>query len=138
MKIHASAVLAIGIWVTGAVPSFAQTGPDNLWEVTSSMAMEGMTMPGMTTQVCAKAGESDRLMPPMQGDCQITDRNTVGNRTTFRVTCTGKDAMSGTGEMTTGPSGYQGIMRLSAKMDGETTNVTTQYSGRLVGKCTAK
>jgi hypothetical protein len=131
-------VLAVGTWFTGAVPGFAQTGPDNLWEVTSSMAMEGMRMPGMTVQVCAKAGQSDGLMPPMQGDCQLADRQTVGNRTTFRVTCTGKDAMSGTGEMTTGPSSYQGIMRLSGKMDGETANITTEYAGKLLGKCTAR
>ncbi len=138
MKILKFAVLALGISLIGTVPGFAQTGPDNLWEVTSSMTMEGMRMPGMTVQVCGKAGQSDGLMPPMQGECQFSDRNTVGNRTTFRVTCTGKDAMSGTGEMTTGPSSYQGIMRLSGKMDGETTNITTEYAGRLVGKCTAK
>lgn len=138
MKIRAFAVLAIGIWFTGAVPGFAQTGPDNLWEVTSSMAMEGLRMPGMTVQVCAKAGQSDSLMPPMQGECQIADRKTVGNRTTFRVTCTGKDAMSGTGEMTTGQGNYNGVMRLSGKMDGQTANITTEYSGKLVGKCTAK
>lgn len=138
MKIRKFAVLTLGIWLIGAVPGFAQTGPDNLWEVTSSMAMEGMRMPGMTVQTCAKAGQSEGLTPPMQGDCQFTDRNTVGNRTTFRVTCTGKDAMSGTGEMTTGPSSYQGIMRLSGKSDGETMNVTTEYSGRLIGKCTAR
>ena len=76
--------------------------------------------------------------PYMQGDCQITDRKTTGNRTTFRVTCTGKEPMTGTGEMTTGTDSYQGVMRLSAKMDGETTNMTTEYSGRLIGRCTAR
>jgi len=115
---------------------FVQQGPDNVWEVTSTMTMEGMRVPGPPTQVCAKAGEN--APPPMQNDCQITDHKTTGNRTTFRVTCTGKEPMSGTGEMTTGPNSYQGIMRLSAKMDGETTNMTTEYSGSLIGKCTAK
>ncbi len=81
MQIRVFAVLASGIWFTGAGPGFAQTEPDNLWEVTSSMAMEGMRMPGMTVQTCAKAGQSDSLMPPMQGECQFTDRKTVGKCT---------------------------------------------------------
>jgi Protein of unknown function (DUF3617) len=130
-------LLATAVLLGWAAPGIAQQGPDNLWEVSTTMVMEGMRMPGPPSQVCAKAGQSDGMMP-MQGDCKITDRSTVGNRTTFRVTCTGKDAMSGTGEMTTGPDSYKGIMRLSARMDGETTNMTTEYAGRLVGKCTAK
>jgi Protein of unknown function (DUF3617) len=130
-------LFATGVLLAWAAPGFAQQGPDNLWEVTTTMTMEGMRMPGPPTQVCARAGQSESMMP-VQGDCQVTDRKTVGDRTTFRVNCTGKDPMSGTGEMTTARDSYQGIMRLSAKMDGETTNMTTEYSGKLVGKCTAK
>lgn len=102
------------------------------------MTMEGMRMPGPPRQVCAKAGQTDGLTPPMQGECQFSDRTTVGNRTTFRVTCTGPEAMSGTGEITATPTSYQGVMRLSAKIDGQASNMTSEYSGRLVGKCTAK
>ena len=137
MKILKCAVLAIGIWLVGTVAGFAQTGPDDLWEVASTMTMEGMRVPGPPTQVCAKAGQNEPPAP-MQNDCQITDRNTVGNRTTYRVVCTGKDAMSGTGEMTRGQGSYLGVLKLSGKMDGEAMNVTTEYSGRLIGKCTAK
>jgi Protein of unknown function (DUF3617) len=137
MKIYITSSLAMSVCLAWSASGFAQQGADNLWEVSTTMVMEGMRMPGPPTQVCAKAGQSDSMMP-MQGDCQITDRNTVGNRTTFRVTCTGKDAMSGTGEITTARDSYQGIMRLSAKTDGETTNMTTEYSGKLIGKCTAK
>jgi hypothetical protein len=131
-------LLATSLALAWSAPVLAQQGPDNLWEVTSAMTMEGMRVPGPPTQVCTKAGQTDGMTPPMQGECQFTDRNTVGNRTTFRVTCTGQDAMSGTGEITTTPTSYQGIMRLSGKVGGETASMTSEYSGRLVGKCTAK
>jgi len=137
MKCRAPLRFAMGILLAWSTPGFAQQGPDNLWEVSSTMTMEGMRVPGPPTQVCAKAGQNEPP-PPMQGECQITDRKTTGNRTTFRVTCTGKEPMTGTGEMTTGKDSYQGVMRLSAKMDGETTNMTTEYAGRLIGKCTAR
>jgi len=60
---------------------------------------------------------------------------TAGNRTTWQVECTGDEPMSGTGEMTMGSGAYQGAMKLKAK-DGMT--MVTEYSGKLVGKCTAK
>jgi hypothetical protein len=137
MKIRITSSLAMSACLAWSVAGFAQQGPDNLWEVNATMVMEGMRMPGPPKQVCAKAGQSDGMVP-VQGDCQITDRSTVGNRTTFRVNCSGKEPMSGTGEMSMGSDSYRGIMRLSAKMDGETTNMTTEYSGRLIGRCTAK
>jgi len=130
-------LVATGVWVAWPMQGLAQQGPDDLWEVASTMTMEGMRVPGPPTQVCAKAGQNEPPAP-MQNDCQITDRNTVGNRTTYRVVCTGKDAMSGTGEMTRGQGSYQGVLKLSGKMDGEAMNVTTEYSGRLIGKCTAR
>jgi hypothetical protein len=40
--------------------------------------------------------------------------------------------------MTRGQGTYQGVLKLSGKMDGEAMNVTTEYSGRLIGKCTAR
>lgn len=137
MKSRVFPALAVAICCAWAAPGFAQSGPDELWEVVSNVSMEGMRMPGMQSRVCAKAGQSDSMVP-MQDDCKITDRNTVGNRTTFRVACTGKDPMSGTGEMTRGQGTYQGMLKLSGKMDGEAVNMTTEYSGKLVGKCTAK
>lgn len=46
--------------------------------------------------------------------------------------------MTGTGEMTTSPGGYRGMLKLSGKMDGEAVNMATEYTGRRVGGCTAK
>lgn len=129
--------LAAGLLLAAPAAGLAQTGPDNLWEISSVMMMEGMRMPGPPTRVCAKAAQSDNLMP-VQQDCRITDRSTSGNRTTYRVVCTGKEPMTGTGEIVLGQGSYQGVLRLTGKSDGETINMTTEYSGRLVGKCTAK
>jgi len=112
-------------------PALSQ-GPDELWEITAKMTMEGMTMPSMPQKVCKKKGDN---VPPADKNCKIFDVKTAGSRTTWRVECAGDEPMSGTGEMTMGSGAYQGAMTLKAK-DGMT--MVTEYSGKLVGNCTAK
>jgi len=129
-----AAVFGLAAWIS--LPALAQ-GPDDLWEVTANISMDGMRMPGAPTRVCARKGNTQNLVP-VQDDCKTTDVKTAGNRTTYRVVCTGKDPMSGSGEMTTSPGGYRGMLKLSGKMDGEAVNMTTEYSGKRVGGCTAR
>lgn len=137
MNTLALLLLAIGTALFFPAPGFAQEGEDDLWEVSANIKVDGMSLPAGPTRVCVKDTQSDSLVP-MEKDCRITDRKTAGNRTTFRLVCTGKEPMNGTGEMTTGPASYSGVLRLSAKVDGEDTTMTTEFSGKRVGKCTAK
>jgi hypothetical protein len=46
--------------------------------------------------------------------------------------------MTGTGEMTMGKGSYHGVLRLTGTVDGDKSTMVTEYSGKLVGKCTAK
>ena len=128
--------IAVGIALTAAQQVRAQ-GADELWEVKTTMIMEGMRMPGPPTKVCTK-GTQANLMTPVEKDCKMSDVRTVGNRTTYRVTCTGKEPMSGTGEITRGQGNYRGVLELNSTVGGEKTTIVNEYSGRLVGKCTAK
>jgi len=137
MHIRAASLLAVGIGLVFSVPGFAQSGPDELWEVKTTMTMEGMRMPGPPRKVCVKRDQADRLAP-MDKDCKTSDVKTVGNRTTYRVVCTGKEPMTGTGEITRDKSSYRGVLKLTSTAGGESTTMTNEYSGRLVGKCTAK
>jgi hypothetical protein len=114
-----------------ASPASAQ-GPDELWEVTAKVTVEGMSMPAMPTKVCKK---KDDNMPPAEKNCRTYDIKTSGNRTTWRTECTGENAMSGTGEMTRGKGSYTAKLAMKSKDAG---NMTMDYAGRLVGKCNAR
>jgi hypothetical protein len=137
MNIRTVLILAIGIAALFPVVGFADNGADDLWEVTANITMDGMRLPGAPSRVCTKGNQADRMMP-MEKDCKTSDVKTSGNRTTFRVVCTGKDPMSGTGDMTTGKGSYRGVLSLSGIVDGEKSTMVAEYSGKLVGKCTAK
>jgi len=120
-----------------STPALAQKDSGELWEVTSKVTMDGMAMPAMPQQVCRRKG-GDNNVAPMDQNCKASDYKTVGNRTTYRVVCTGKDAMSGTGEITRGKGTYRGMMKLAGKVDGDDATMVTEYSGRLLGKCTPR
>jgi hypothetical protein len=115
----------------------AQSGPDDLWEVTANITLDGLRLPGAPSKVCSKSKQIDRMMP-MEEDCKSNNIKTSGNRTTFQVKCTGKDPMNGSGEITTGKDSYRGVLRLSGIVDGEKATMMTEYTGKRIGKCTAK
>lgn len=137
MRTRTVSLLAVATALVFPTPGYAQKGPDNLWEVTTKITMDGMKLPEMPSKVCSKGTQVNRMLP-VEKDCKTSDVKTSGNRTTFRVTCTGKEPMSGSGEMTTGKDSYRGNLKLSGTVDGEKTTMMTEYSGKLIGKCTAK
>ena len=129
----ASALVALA-W-TQAV--HAQAAGD-LYEVTVRMEMAGMPMqmPATTHRNCVKKGGSDADLVPHQDNCTVTDAKRTGNRLTFAIACTGRDAMKGTGDFTFAGDGYTGQIRLAGKMENEDVQVTQAIAGRRVGACT--
>jgi len=129
----ASALVALA-W---AQPVHAQAAGD-LYEVTVRMEMAGMPMqmPAMTHRNCVKKGGSDADLVPHQDNCTVTDAKRTGNRLTFAIACTGRDAMKGTGDFTFAGDGYTGQIRLAGKMENEDVQVTQAIAGRRVGACT--
>ena len=123
---------ALGL--AAAVGALAQ-GTDELWNMTTRMEMDGMQMPAMNQQVCQKKGQQGTAAPAPDPNCQSSDVRTVGNKTTWKMTCTGEEAMSGTGEITRTRDSMSGRMQLRGK-DGEAMNVV--YSGKLAGTCNAQ
>jgi len=109
-------------------------GADELWEITAKMTMDGMSMPATLARVCQK--KSDNI-PPAEKDCKISDVRTSGNRTTWRVECTGTDPMSGVGEITKGNGTYRGTVKMKAKAADDDSTAVMEYSGKLVGNCRA-
>jgi len=129
--------MAAALWALAA-PVNAQ-GADDLYEVTVKMEMAGMPMgmPAMTQRQCVKKGGGDGDIVPRQDNCTVTNAKRTGSRLTFAMACTGRDAMTGTGDFTFAGDGYTGRIDMKGKMEGMDMAMTQSVTGRRVGGCTA-
>lgn len=109
-------------------------GTDELWEITTKMNMPGMNMPGMKSNTCiAKDGAYKPGDDKKDKNCTTTDYKVSGNTVTWKMQCTGKDAMTGSGEMTKTADTMKGVFKMSASgMD-----MTQTMDGKRVGTCDA-
>lgn len=134
MNRHYLAVLGM---LTGLLSMAAYAAPGEYWEVTSTMEMPGMpfAMPPTTTKVCIpKGAENNPEKTAGDKGCKMSDIKTVGNKTTWKARCDrGGEVMTGTGEQTTTPKGYDGKMHFSGKSHGQDMNMTMAFSGKRVG-----
>jgi Protein of unknown function (DUF3617) len=108
------------------------------WEITTKMEMAGvpMAMPATTTRLCLGPNEKEDALVPKQDNCRMTDSRRTGNTLRWRMECSGKDPMSGEGEITYAGDTYAGRMRLTGKSGGEAFDMMQTYSGRKLGECT--
>jgi hypothetical protein len=137
--------------VAGPAHSAGVDMKDGEWEVTSetSMAMEGMSMPAMTSKITHCLTHEDPVpTSEKEKDCKVVDQKVVGNKVSWRVVC--KDG-EGEGEITYGGTTYRGTFRMkmvegeertkkgtSRKKtagDGETMTMNVKLSGRYLGPC---
>ena len=132
--------VAGGVLALAMAPAALAQGADDLYEVTVRMEMVGMPMqmPAMTQRSCVKKGASDADTVPHQDNCNVTNARRDGNKVTFSMVCTGRDAMTGNGEMTYAGDGYAGTIRFKGKMEGQDMEMTQAITGRRVGACTAR
>ena len=75
---------------------FAAPGDGYIWEYTSTMDMQGMQMKMPPTLRCMPIKEPHRT-PPTQGDCTMDRLDTVGNTTSFEMSCGSPQKMKGSG-----------------------------------------
>jgi len=110
-------------------------GSDELWEMTTKMDMPGMAMPAMTEKVCLPKGEGYKPgKVPHQKNCEMSDLKVSGDKTSWKMHCSGRDAMDGSGEVTRTANTMKGVMKLSSK----DIQMTQDISGKRVGTCQAK
>lgn len=121
-----------------ALLAHAQSGPDELWDMTVSTEMGGMQMPPVAQQVCMNKGETRAEGFQRDKNCKVTEQRRVGNKLTWKMVCSGPEPMTGTGEITRSGSSMNGRMRLQGKSGGETVDMTMVYAGKLAGSCDAK
>lgn len=114
-----------------ALPALAgaeERVPGVYWEQSVEMQVAGFAIPAQTMQVCMPKGTWEE--PPTAGpddDCQVSDLKRTGSRMTWKVKC--RDGTSGTGDMTYGPSSFQGTMTMQTQGQ----NVRTAIKGKKLG-----
>ena len=112
----------------------AQAGTGNLYRVTTKMEMVGMpfAMPARTNEVCGPKEGGGQAMVPHQDNCQVLDFRVNGSKSSFRMVCTGREAMTGTGEFEMlGAAGYRG--KITAEMEG--MQMVMNFDGKRIGDC---
>jgi hypothetical protein len=118
----------------------AGSGPDELWEVTTRAEIAGMPMqmPAQTSQLCLRKDRSQKPESHVPNDdkCKTTSVQTVGNRVTFTVECSGEEPMTGRGDITSTPTSYEGKMEMKSTRRGQAMEMKQAFSGRKVGACT--
>jgi hypothetical protein len=117
-----------------AATSVRAAGNDELWEMTTTMKMEGMAMPGMKTKSCiAKDGAYNPDADKKDKNCTTTDYKVSGNTVKWAMKCTGKNAMTGTGEMTRTADSMKGTFNMQA----EGMAMVQVMEGKRIGTCDA-
>ncbi|WIM06152.1 MAG: DUF3617 domain-containing protein [Candidatus Nitricoxidivorans perseverans] len=131
--------LALPLTLGLGSPAWAAGGPDELWEITSSMTdkVSGFAMPANTMRQCLKKGAGTKEVVPVEKDCRLMDIKTSGSKTSFRFECAGKNRISGSGEIDRpNTSSYGGHMRMKGATEAQKVDMTMNYSGKRVGGCT--
>lgn len=118
--------------------SYAHAEPGETWEVTSKAEVAGMPgmMPASTMTVCqAKASGPDPQRMQEDKNCKISDVKNSGSKVTWKVRCKGDGQdLTGSGEITSSKSSYQGTMQMSGTSDGEKMSMKVNYSGKRIGQ----
>jgi hypothetical protein len=127
-----------GVWLLSMTQFAYAQGSDDQYDITVKMEMPGMAMPPMSQRMCVKKGAGDQDFIPRQENCRVSDTTRSGSRLTFKMTCTGNNPMTGTGDFTFVANGYNGQIRMKGNMDGQDVNMTQQVAARRSGACTAR
>jgi hypothetical protein len=136
---HAISKLALALAGAALAPhALAQGGSDELWNMTTRMEMAGMPGQSFTSQVCMRKGQTQPDRMSQDKNCKVAEMRTVGNKTTWKIVCTGRDPMTGEGEVTRTRDSMDGRMRMQGKRGNESFDMTTVMSGRLAGTCDAE
>lgn len=118
-------------------PALAAEATGEFWEVTTKMEMPGMPAGmasmmggGQAQQVCMLKGQEGKPVKSKGEDnCSMSDFKQSGNTVSFNMKCTGKDAMTGSGELTHTPNSFS--QRVKMKAGGEDMLIVS--TGKRVG-----
>jgi len=130
--------IVIAILLTLILPAagFAtDTMREGYWELISTMEMPGMPMkmaPTKTTHCYSKEDVKDQKKTiTTDKNCTVTDLKQSGNKVTWKMKCTGKNAGTFSGETVYKGDAYDSTMKMQTQ--GQTMNM--KIKARRLGSC---
>ena len=129
-KPESIACIALILAATFATVPLAAQPAGEEWEYQGNIDMMGMKMPLPPTKRCEKP-DADKT-PPVESNCKVSDVQTQGNTTRFKIKCGPPEPMEGSG-MTTRTNDT-----LDANYTLKTADAEMVYSlsGKKLGACT--
>ncbi|MEO8307989.1 MAG: DUF3617 family protein [Pseudomonadota bacterium] len=110
--------------------------PGEEWQMSMSMQMAGMSMPAHKANQCMPVSQKTIAPEPPDKNCTSTVISQTADTVNMKFSCTGKEAMEGTGSFTRTGKTMKGRMDMKTK-DGDPMQIN--YSGENTGKaCDAK
>ena len=137
--------LACGALLLGVAAAAFAAQPnikEGLWEITMTMEMAGMPSgrPPQTVQHCVTpkdAQDPAAMSRSMDKDsqCVMSDYKLQGNTASWKMTCKGERAMTGTVTATYSGNSYTMTTKMAMVQSGQTMNMTTTQTGKYLGPC---
>jgi hypothetical protein len=111
------------------------------WEVSMQMQMPGMQMPEMKTAQCITAEQLAK--DPASGlpsgaqnagpnACKVSDYKQAGNTVSWKMACTGAQAMTAEGELMFAGDAYTGTIKMTMQQGA----MSMKMNGKRLGDCT--
>lgn len=129
-----TAIFTASFFLTLAAPAIAATG--EWWEVTMKVDMPDMPagmsgmMPAQISKICMLKGqEKEPVKSEEDKNCTISDIKQSSNTTTFKMKCTGKNALTGDAVLTHTPNSFSQKMNMQSKEG----NMTMVSNGKRIG-----
>jgi hypothetical protein len=72
------------------------------------------------------------MLPSQDKSCKASDYKVEGNKVTWKMTCSGRDKMTGDGEMVFSGDSYTGKMNMTMAQG----SMSMKYTGKRIGDCT--
>jgi hypothetical protein len=111
---------------------------EGMWEITSKMEMPGMPMemPPTTVKHCYTKEDVKDLKNVISRDknCTVTDFKKSGNKVSWKMKCTGKNAGMFSGETVFSGDSYESVMTVQSDAS-EGKSMAMKVKGKRIGNC---
>lgn len=118
---------------------------DGRWEITTKTTVEGMQMPmpAHTAKMCFTKDDvnsGDKTIPKGPAasgshKCDTVEQNRSGNTIRYKIVCSGKEAMTISGEASYEKTSYQGKSQIESISGGQKMKIVTEYKAKRLGEC---
>ncbi|OIP98620.1 MAG: hypothetical protein AUK35_10305 [Zetaproteobacteria bacterium CG2_30_46_52] len=123
----------------GLISGSASAAVGETWHMTNEVVVNGMKFQvgGAGESMCLEKDAAQQLsqMMSQDGDCEVSDIKTSGDKTTWKMACdTDGENMQGNGEVVRTKSSLKGFTQLSGQSQGEPYTSRASFAGTRVGQ----